>query len=120
MVQSPWVVLAVPACILIGFAFASVGMALTTFMRSWEDFEYVPAVTLPLFLFSATFYPLSQYGDWAWIVQISPLYHGVELVRAANLGTWDNTIIAHVAVLVALTIVGAGVAARRIERLLLT
>ena len=74
----------------------------------------------PLFLFSATFYPLSQYGDWAWIVQISPLYHGVELVRAANLGTWDNTIIAHVAVLVALTIVGAGVAARRIERLLLT
>jgi lipooligosaccharide transport system permease protein len=120
MVQSPWVVMAVPACILIGFAFASVGMALTTFMRSWEDFEYVPAVTLPLFLFSATFYPLSQYGDWAWIVQISPLYHGVELVRAANLGMWDNTLIVHAAVLVGMAIIGAGVAARRIERLLLT
>lgn len=120
MVRSPWVVMAVPACILIGFAFASVGMALTTFMRSWEDFEYVPAATLPLFLFSATFYPLSQYGDWAWVVQISPLYHGVELVRAANLGAWDSSIFAHVAVLVGLAIVGAGVAARRIERLLLT
>lgn len=120
MVQSPWVVMAVPACILIGFAFASIGMALTTYMRSWEDFEYVPAATLPLFLFSATFYPLSQYGDWAWAVQLSPLYHGVELVRAANLGVWDSTIFAHVAVLVGLTIVGSAIASRRIERLLLT
>ena len=32
-------------------------------MRSWADFEYVSAVTLPLFLFSATFYPLSSYGE---------------------------------------------------------
>ena len=62
MVQSPWIVLSVPICVLIGFSFAAIGMALTTFMRSWEDFEYVPAITLPLFLFSATFYPVSQYG----------------------------------------------------------
>ncbi|MFK8025604.1 MAG: ABC transporter permease [Ilumatobacter sp.] len=120
MVQSPWILMAVPACVLIGFAFAAVGMALTTFMRGWEDFEYVPAATLPLFLFSATFYPLSQYGDYAWVVQLSPLYHGVELVRAANLGRWDATIPVHVAVLVALTLAGSVVAARRIERLLLT
>lgn len=120
MVNSPWIVLSVPACVLIGFAFASLGMALTTFMRSWEDFEYVPAITLPLFLFSATFYPLSQYGDYAWVVQFSPLYHGVELVRAANLGAWDSSILAHVGVLLALTVIGMTVAARRIERLLLT
>lgn len=120
MVSSPWIVMSVPACVLIGFAFASLGMALTTYMRSWEDFEYVPALTLPLFLFSATFYPLSQYGDYAWAVQFSPLYHGVELVRAANLGEWDVTILAHVGVLVGLTIVGMTIAARRIERLLLT
>lgn len=120
MVNSPWIVLSVPACVLIGFAFASLGMALTTFMRSWEDFEYVPAITLPLFLFSATFYPLSQYGDYAWVVQFSPLYHGVELVRAANLGAWDSSILAHVGVLFALTVIGMTVAARRIERLLLT
>ena len=120
MVQSPWIVLAVPACILIGFAFAAVGMALTTFMTSWEHFEYVPALTLPLFLFSTTFYPLGQYGGLAWLVQFSPLYHGVQLVRAANLGEWDPTIPVHVAVLVALTAVGMVVAARRVERLLLT
>ena len=120
LVQSPWVVLAVPACVLIGFAFAAIGMACTTFMRSWADFEYVPSITLPLFLFSTTFYPISQYGQWGWVVQLSPLYHGVELVRAANLGTWDVSILGHLAVLVGLTIVGVGVAARRMEQLLLT
>ena len=120
MVQSPWVVLSVPACVLIGFAFASIGMACTTFMRSWADFEYVPAVTLPLFLFSATFYPIEQYGDWAWLVQLSPLYHGVVLVRAANLGVWSNELIIHAAVLAVITVAGITVAARRVEALLLT
>ena len=120
MVESLWFLLSVPACVLIGFAFASIGMALTTFMRSFEDFEYVPAVTLPLFLFSATFYPVSQYGEWAWVVQISPLYHGVELIRAANLGEWRVELLAHIAVLVVITLVGSAIAARRIERLLLT
>ncbi len=120
LTASGWVILAIPACLLIGYAFASVGMALTTFMRSWEDFEYVPAATVPLFLFSATFYPVSQYGDWQWAVQLSPLYHGVELVRAANLGVWDSSIPGHIAVLTVLAFVGSVVAARRIERLLLT
>jgi lipooligosaccharide transport system permease protein len=106
--------------VLIGFAFASIGMALTTFMRSFEDFEYVPAATLPLFLFSATFYPVSQYGEWGWVVQLSPLYHGVELIRAANLGEWRVELLAHIAVLVVITVVGSAIAARRIERLLLT
>ncbi len=119
MVGSPWAVLALPACILIGFAFASVGMALTTYMRSWADFEYVSAVTLPLFLFSATFYPLASYGDWGWVVQLSPLYHGVALVRGANLGQFEWSMFGHVAVLLAMTFVGLTVAARRVESLLL-
>ena len=119
MTGSPWVVLSLPICVLIGFAFASVGMALTTYMRSWADFEYVSAVTLPLFLFSATFYPVSSYGDWAWVVQLSPLYHGVALVRAVNLGQFSWSMLAHVAVLVAMTMVGLVVASRRIAALLL-
>jgi len=89
MVQSPWAVLA------------------------------VPAVTLPLFLFSATFYPISQYGSWAWVVQLSPLYHGVVLVRAANLGVWSPVLLVHAGILLALTFIGIAIAARRIEALLL-
>lgn len=119
LVGSAWVVLAVPVCALIGFAFASLGMAYTTFMRSWSDLEYVNAVTLPLLLFSATFYPLSSYGDWGWLVQLSPLYHGVAVVRGLNLGQFEWTMVAHLGVLVALAIVGLGITSRRIEHLLL-
>ena len=56
-----WGILALPAATLIGFAFGACGMAVTTFMRSWQDFDLVGLVTLPLFLFSGTFYPLSVY-----------------------------------------------------------
>ena len=44
MAASPWIVLALPFSLLIAFAFASTGMAITTYMRSWVDFEYVTAV----------------------------------------------------------------------------
>jgi len=119
MAPSPWIVLALPVCILIAIAFSSMGMALTTYMRGVADFEYVATITLPMFLFSATFYPLSSYGDWGWIVQLSPLYHGVALVRGASFGEWSWTYFAHLGVLVGMAIVGLSITARRIERLLL-
>jgi lipooligosaccharide transport system permease protein len=89
-------------------------------MRSWADFEYVTSITLPLFLFSATFYPLSEYGRWGWLVQLSPLYHGVAIVRALNLGAFEWTLLVHVAVLAGLAFVGLVVTARRIASMLLT
>jgi lipooligosaccharide transport system permease protein len=119
MVGSPWMLLAIPACALVGFAFGAMAMALTTFMRSWSDFEYVTTITLPLFLFSATFYPLSRYGDWGWVAQLSPLYHGVAIVRGLNVGRFEWSMLAHVAVLAALSLVGLVVTARRIARMLL-
>lgn len=117
---SPWVLLSLPVCVLIGFAFASVGMASTTFMRSWADFEFVPTVTMPLFLFSATFYPLASYGGWGWIAQLSPLYHGVALVRATNAGVASWSILGHVAYLVVMAVGGLWVVSRRMAKLLLT
>jgi lipooligosaccharide transport system permease protein len=120
MAESAWVVMALPACILIGIAFASVGMAATTYMRTWADFDLVPTLTMPMFLFSATFYPLSAYGDWAWLVQLSPLYHGVALVRGFSLGDLSWAMVAHASVLVAIAAVGLQVASRRVDKLLLT
>ncbi|MDQ3176602.1 MAG: ABC transporter permease [Actinomycetota bacterium] len=119
MVGSWWMVLSVPACALIGFAFSAIGMTATTFIRSWADFEYVPSVQIPLFLFSATFYPLSSYGDWGWIVQLSPLYHGVAIVRALNVGDVGPMMLVHAGVLFVIGVVGVAVASRRIRMLLL-
>ena len=55
--------LAVPAALLIGFAFGAVGMAATSFMRTWQDFDLIQLVILPLFLFSGTFYPIETYPE---------------------------------------------------------
>ena len=60
-IVSPWAVLCWPAAILISLAFASAGMAGTTYMRTWQDFDMISLAFIPLFLFSATFYPLTVY-----------------------------------------------------------
>ena len=119
LVTSWWAILAVPAAVLIGFAFAGVAMTATTFMSSWQDFDLVQLVLMPLFLFSATFYPLDVYPTALQaVVVLSPLYHGVELVRGLMLGVLGPGLLVHVAVLVALGLVGVRFAAQRLDTLL--
>ncbi|MGI9648072.1 MAG: ABC transporter permease [Acidimicrobiia bacterium] len=121
LVESPWGILALPASLLIGFAFAACGMAATTYMNSWQDFDMVNLVVLPLFLFSATFYPLDVYPElFQVLTQLSPLYHGVQLIRALTLGYFDINLFGHVAYLLAMGAVGATIASRRLEKLLLS
>ncbi len=120
-VSSWWALLALPAATFIGFAFAAVGMFLTTFMRSWVDFDYVTLAIQPMFLFSATFFPLSTYpGAAQWVVAATPLYHGVALERALMLGEVGPGLLWHVGYLLALGLVGLVGAGRRIEKLLLS
>jgi lipooligosaccharide transport system permease protein len=119
-VESWWALLAIPAASLIGFAFASVGMAVGTFMKTVRDLDYVQLAIMPMFLLSATFFPLSAYPDGAqWIVQISPLYNSVALVRALMLGDLHAGLLIHVAYLVIMGMAGVYFAALRVERLLL-
>jgi lipooligosaccharide transport system permease protein len=121
LVHSWWALLAVPAALLIGLAFGACGMALTTFMRSWQDFEYVTLGTLPLFLFSATFFPLTVFPTWLqWVVQATPLYRGVVLIRELTTGvlTWESA--ASLVYLVGLGVLGLAIVGRRLGRLLLT
>ena len=121
LITSWWAVLALPVVVLTGFAFAAVGTACTTFMRSWQDFSYITLVQLPLFLFSATFYPLSVYPEsLQWVVRCSPLYHSATLLRELTTGTVGPGSLVHVAVLLALGLVGVLVTGRRLEKLLLT
>jgi len=121
LIESPWGILALPASVLIGFAFAACGMAATTYMKSWQDFDMVNLVVLPLFLFSATFYPLSVYPDFFQkLTQLSPLYHGVQLIRSLTLGTFDINLIGHIGFLMAMGAVGSIIASRRLEKLLLS
>ena len=120
LLASPLAVLALPGAVLIGFAFGAVGMAATTYMRSWTDFDMVQLVIMPLFLFSATFFPLEVYPAAVRpLVQLSPLYHGTTLLRSLTLGTAQWADLGHAAYLLAITIVGLVVATRRLSTLLL-
>jgi lipooligosaccharide transport system permease protein len=121
LIESPWAILAIPGAVLIGFAFAACGMAATTFMKSWQDFDLVSMVTLPLFLFSGTFYPTESLPPtMQTVVQFSPLYHGAELLRSLILGSVGTSDLGHVAFLVGMGLVGGLIAGRRLQRLLLS
>jgi lipooligosaccharide transport system permease protein len=115
-----WAVLLLPAALLIALAFASVGMALTTYMKGIQDLDLVEVAILPLFLFSGTFYSLSVYPAWLRVVvECLPLQHGIALLRALNAGVLDWSLLGHVAYFVAMAAIGLVVTARRLERLLL-
>ena len=121
LIESWWALLALPATVFIGFAFAGAGIAAVTYMRSWQDFDILNLAILPMFLFSATFFPLSTYPDWLeWVIRATPLYNGVELLRALTTGTVSSTQLVNVAYLAVLGVVGMLIAGRRVEKLLLT
>jgi lipooligosaccharide transport system permease protein len=120
LVGSWWAVLAVPATLLIGFGFSGVCMALTTYMRSWQDFDLVQLAVMPLFLFSATFYPVTAYdGLLRGVVEVSPLYRGVVLCRELTTGAVSLDSAVSVAYLLAMGLAGLWVASRRLDTLLL-
>ena len=107
LLHSWWAVLALPAALVVGFGFAGIGIAASTFLRSWQDFEMVQIVLLPMFLFSATFFPISIYPvAIQWFVRVSPLYHSITLIRALTLGSvgWINLL--NAAYLLTLGVIG--------------
>jgi lipooligosaccharide transport system permease protein len=120
-IHSWWGLLALPAALVVGFGFAGVGIGVATFLRSWQDFELVQIVLLPMFLFSATFFPLSIYPvAIQWFVRFSPLYHAIHLIRALTLGGVAPTDLIDVAYLLVLGVAGIAIARRRMAGLLLT
>jgi lipooligosaccharide transport system permease protein len=120
LIESWWGLLALPACFVIGFGFAGAGIAAVTWMRSWQDFDLIQLVMLPMFLFATTFFPLSVYPEAIeWIVKVLPLYQGIELVRALTTGSVGAFQLVNVAYLLTMGLVGMAIASRRIDGLLL-
>ena len=120
LVLSPWGILMVPGALLIGLAAASIGMAATTFMRKWQDFDLVTVVTMPMFLFSGTFFPISVYPDWLeTIVEFTPLYRGVHMMRSFSLGEVGPMVLVDIGYLAVIGFIGVTITSRRLRGLLL-
>ncbi len=123
--RSPLIILAVPAAVLTGLAFATPIMAFTATQRTPDRFAAIFRFGItPLFLFSGTFFPVESLPPFlqpvAWL---SPLWHGVDLCRSLMLGTIDRAPILallHVMVLVTIAVLGTAAAYRtvgaRLER----
>jgi lipooligosaccharide transport system permease protein len=90
-------------------------------MRSWQDFDLVQLVLMPLFLFSATFYPLDVYPPTLQtIVQFSPLYQAVELMRGLTAGVLQPSMLINVGYFLLMALIGLSIAGRRLGKLLLS
>ncbi len=119
--RSWWSLLALPTAVLIGYGFAGLGMGCTTFLRSWQDFEWITLAMMPMFLFSTTFFPLGVYPRGLQIfVECTPLYQGIEIVRGLMLGDVGPALVWRAVYLALLGTAGLLVASRRLERLLLS
>jgi lipooligosaccharide transport system permease protein len=119
VLASPWAVLAIPAALLIGLGFAGLGMAIATYMKSWQDFEVVNLLMMPMFLFSTTFFPLGVYPRGLQLfVEITPLYQGIEIVRGLMLGVVGPSLLLRALYLALMALGGLAIAARRFGKLL--
>jgi len=118
LVPSAWGILAVPASLLIAFGFSACGMALTSYMTTFQQMDWINFFMLPMFLFSATFYPITVYPEYIrWIIQAFPLWHGIELIRGLTLGQFDGSILRHVLYFAAMIAVGLAATTRRLTNL---
>ena len=118
--RSPMLVLAIPVAVLTGLAFATPIAAFSATQRTPDRFAAIFRFGItPLFLFSGTFYPIESLPSFLQpIAWLSPLWHGVDACRMLMLETVGRNpalFVVHIAVLVAITAIGARLAARTIE-----
>ncbi len=118
---SPEVVLAIPAAVLTGLAFAAPIAAFAATQYTPDKFSAIFRFGItPLFLLSGTFYPLESLPSFiqplAWL---TPLYHGVALTRGLALGTVGQqplAMLVHLTVLVVVVLAGSWAMVRNVER----
>jgi lipooligosaccharide transport system permease protein len=121
LVLSPWALLALPAVVLIALTFAAIGMTITSYLTTFQQMSWVNFALLPLFLFSGTFFPLDVYPEPAqWLVQVLPLWHGVELLRGLTTGSIGLALLGHVVYFVVVGGLGIAFATRRLKILFFT
>lgn len=118
LVTSWWGLLAIPAATLIAFGFASLGMAVTSYMKNFQQMQWINFFLLPMFLFSGTFFPVSVYPEWIQaIVKALPLWQGVEMVRAFTLGNIGPELVGHIIYFLVMIVAGLLFTTRRLTAL---
>ncbi|RKW70579.1 ABC transporter permease [Galactobacter caseinivorans] len=120
LITNPWGLLMIPGAVLIAFAFSALFMGLITFIKRFQQLDWINMLTMPMFLFSATFFPLTVYPQAVqWVIQALPLWHGVELLRQLSVGYFDVSMLWHVLYFVIMAALGLTMATTRLRKLFL-
>ena len=118
LIESWWALLAIPAGALIGFGFAAIGMAATSYMTSFQHMGMINIVILPITLFSGSFFPLSILPSWiANIVRWTPLTQGIDLMRMLTLGTVDSSIMLNLIYFLVIIMIGLTIVTKKFTKL---
>ncbi|MFM1786736.1 MAG: hypothetical protein RL228_686 [Actinomycetota bacterium] len=118
LIISPWALFAIPAALLIAFGFAAVGMAATSYMKSFAQMNWINFFLLPMFLFSGTFYPVSVFPQWIQtVVNALPLAQAVTLVRGLMLGNISFELLFPVLYFVTMVAIGLFFTTKRLTAL---
>ena len=120
LIPSWWGIMAVPGAVLIAFGFASLGMGITSYLKNFQQMNWINFFMLPMFLFSGTFYPLTIYPDWLrLLIEAMPLWHAIQLERALTLGNLDLGTLWHVLYFVVMIAAGLVFTTKRLNALFL-
>lgn len=91
LVPSPWAFLILPVIFFGGLMIGSMTLIYSSFLRNFGPVDfYFTLVLTPLFLFSGTFFPVTQLPPWGQaIAEWTPFYHMVRPARMFALGQLD-------------------------------
>lgn len=97
-----------PVIVLIGLAFAALGLAVNALASGYDFFSYYMTLVLtPMMMLSGVFFPLEQMPAAVQVAaKALPLYHGVAVVRPLLQGQLTGAAALHLGVLAAYAIVG--------------
>ena len=114
-------ILAIPIVILMGLSCAAPVFAYTATLDSDEAYTWLwRLVVTPLFLLSGTFFPIEELPSWGRaLAHLTPLFHGVELVRQVTIYDLEASAVWHLGYLVVLLLGGVVVGIRKLERRLM-
>jgi len=113
-------VLAIPAAVVIAFGFASVGMGITSYLKTFQQMDWIMFVMLPMFMLSGTFFPITQFPGWVQgIIEVFPLWHAAELIRGLTTGELSWWMLLHLGYFVVMIGLGLAFATRRLRTMFL-
>lgn len=120
LVDSAWAIAAIPAAAVIAFGFAAIGMAITSYLTSHQQMNWINFAMLPMFLFSGAFFPITSFPIWAqYLIEALPLWQGIAMLRSLMSGIIDLQLAGHIAYFAVFIAIGLTVTTRRLNRLFL-